>query len=441
MTSPGRPGGRGRPPQRGGPRTPARANPGRANPGRVAAVRTLASVDAGAHAEEALVAFLTSSTPEPDRGLAWHLVFGVLRHRSELDAALRPLLRQPLDALDGEVRAALRVGAFEILLARTSTYAAVDQAVEAARAAGAGRASGLVNAILRRVGPPDTLSRAEALNHPAWLVARWDARYGADATEAWCRANGAPPPLFVVARDDVDAVQARFAETGLIPSPASIAGEAVPGVLDLGPGVGRVEALPGFDDGAWWVQDAASAWVSDLVGPAAGTLLDACAAPGGKTLRHAAAGWQVTAADVAPERLDALHGSLERLRLQAPVVVHDWTRGPCAALGAFDAVLVDAPCTGLGTVRRHPEIRWRRGPFDPAQAAARQAAILRAAATHVRPGGALVYMVCSPEPEEGEQVVQAFVADNPAFTVAAVRATAPPTGGEDAFWGARLVRA
>lgn len=408
----------------------------RANPGRVAAARALVRADEGHHLEDALAELLPHG---PDRGLGWFLAFGVMRHRGQVDAALRPHLRQPLEGLDAPVRAVLRLGAFEKLHARTQPHAVVHQAVEVARALSAGRASGLVNAILRRVETPRALSRADRLDHPAWLVARWDARYGPEATERWCLANAEPPPLTVVTRD-VGAADALRA-AGLELSPARAAGRPIPGAFRVAGHAGPVPSLPGFEAGHLWVQDASSALVADLVGAGEGTrALDACAAPGGKTFRMASRGAHVTAVDASEHRLARVAEGARRLGLAPALRAHDWTQGPAPELGTFDAVLVDAPCTGLGTVRRHPEIRWRRVESDVARAAVRQRAILEGASAHVRPGGALIYAVCSAEPEEGEALVRAFLADHPEYELEEQIATAPPADDEDAFQAARLRR-
>lgn len=409
-----------------------------ANPGRIAAVRALIDVEEGAHLEDVLPQYAPSFPA--DRSLAWNLAFGVLRHRGQIDAALRGCLKQPIDALEAPVRCVLRVGAYERLLGRAKAYAVVDQGVEVARAVRAGRASGLVNAVLRRVEPAASPSRAEQLNHPAWLVSRWDDRYGEAATTAWCQANGEPPPISVAIKGDVASQIAAFRAQGLEPTPARAAGEEVPNVWTLGDSLGRIEELPGFEEGDWWIQDAASAWMTDLVPASAKEVLDACAAPGGKSFRLAARGHAVTSVDVSMPRLDAMGESLHRLGLSVARRKHDWMEGPIPGVGAFDAVLVDAPCTALGTVRRHPEIRWRRAPLDPMHAAARQKRILAEAATHVRPTGVLVYVVCSPEPEEGQQVVDAFLKAHPTFRLDETRCSAPPQHGEDAFFGVRMVR-
>lgn len=405
-----------------------------ASPARVAAVRALLDVEGGpAHLEDALERALPPGRgANPDRELAWFLAYGVQRRRSHVDAAIRAHVTRPLADLDPAVLATLRVGAFEALFARTRPHAVVHQAVEVAKAVGAGRAHGLVNAVLRKVRPVD-LTRSERLDHPAWLVDRWDARHGAAATEAWCLANGEVPPLFLVglpgAEPPADGV------------PATAGGVPVPDVWRL-PAQDPARR-PDFD--RFWVQDAAAVAVADLVGPVEGArVLDACAAPGGKTLRLLSRGAAaVLAADRDLGRLRRVAEAVERRGWSERVTVRtvDWTAPPEDLGPPFDAVLVDAPCSGLGTVRRHPEIRWRRVEGDLARAAGLQSTIVRAAARRVRPGGVLVYGVCSAEPEEGPAVVEGFLAAHPEFRLDRTLSTAPPVDGEDAHFGARLVRA
>lgn len=403
-----------------------------ANPGRVAAVRALVAVDEGRHLEEVLPELLPEDPR--DRALGWFLAFGVLRTRGQLDAALRPLLHQVLADLDPAVRATLRVGAFETYFGRAKAHAVVSQAVEAARSAGVGRASGLVNAVLRKLpeAPP------VHANHPLWLVERWRGRYG-EAAEAWLVANGEPPPVFIVAPNGLP--------DGLEGESVSVEGEhgdptVVPHVYRVTPS-GPVPDLPGFDAGAFWVQDLAAVRVADLVADAVGegsTVLDACAAPGGKSFRMISRGLSVTAVDKRSSRLAPLREGVARLGFELTAHAHDWTKGPMPEGGTFDAVLVDAPCTGLGTVRRHPEIRWRRQPSDLERAPQLQGQILSAAANHVAPGGVLVYAVCSPEPEEGRDVVRVFLERHPDFVQEAALDTAPPVQGEDAHAAVRLRR-
>ncbi len=378
--------------------------------------------DPGRVAEDGEAAFA-------DRELAWFLAYGVERRRGHVDAALRAHLTRPIGSLEPEVRVALRLGAYEALFARTRPHAVVHQAVELARTLGAGRAHGLVNAVLRRVAPVD-LSRVERLDHPAWLVARWDARYGREATERWCEANSEVPPLFLVG--------APGGEPPADGVPATVAGAVLPDVWR----VPAQDPSRRADFARFWVQDAAAVAVADLVAPVEGErVLDVCAAPGGKTLRLVSRGAKVVATDQNPARLRRVEDGLRRLgwndRTSTRVV--DWM-GKVPDLGEFDAVLVDAPCTGLGTVRRHPEIRWRRAEGDLAPAAEVQQCILTAAAQRVKSGGRLVYAVCSPEPEEGEQVVAAFLAKHPDFRLDTTLSTAPPQDGEDAHYAARLLR-
>lgn len=414
-----------------------RRSPKRANPGRLAAARALLAVDEGVHVDAALDRWAPSEGP--DRRLAWHLVLTVLRRRSTLDAALAPFLRRPLHRLDPPVRAALRVGAADKLLLRTKTHAAVHQAVEVTRGLGAHRATGLVNAVLRRVALVDDLPRAAALDHPDWLVGRWDDRYGEQATTGWCLRNNTAAPLTLVARDDAayealaDAVDAK---------PVDLGGSILERVLTL-ERHREIEAIPGYADGWFWVQDPASVRVADLAVrglPEGARVLDACAAPGGKALRLASAGVQVVAADNSEARLERLRENIGRVGLDVAVRRVDWTDGDATCGGPFDAVLVDAPCSGLGTTRRHPDIRWRRTVEDLPQRAALQRTILARAATQVAPGGVLVYAVCSPEPEEGAEVVSWFVERHHGFVLEEELRTAPPAGDEDAFYAARLVR-
>ncbi len=399
----------------------------RANPGRVAAARALIAVDKGAHVEDEL-AKRAPDAPR-DRALAWYLALGVLQRRATVDASLRPFLREPIGGLDPEVRAVLRIGAFEKLFARTPPHAAVSQAVEVAKKIGARRASGLVNAIVRKVKDPEDLSRADSLDHPAWLVARWDELFGEAATSAWCERNNQAAPRYIVCKG---------AEPPRFPHQTT----DVTGVYAVGGDVStRPDELPGFAEGEFWIQDIAAVRVADLVGAKPGmTVLDAAAAPGGKSFRLASHGAQVTAVDISDTRLDRTRQSAARLDLPVQVHVHDWLTGKSDDLGLFDAVLVDAPCTGLGTLRRHPEIRWRRQMVDTLRMPDTQLPILSSAAAHVASGGVLVYAVCSPEPREGEGVVAAFLADNPGFRLDSELRTYPSDADEDAHYAARMVR-
>lgn len=373
--------------------------------------------------------------------MAWFLVLGALQRRGQIDAALRDRLSRPIESLDPPVRVALRLGTFEKLFGRAAPHAVVHQGVELVRAIGAPRAAGLVNAVLRRVAPATSLAEHDALDHPAWLVARWSERYGADAARAWCEMNGTPAPLAVALHPRAADLPERWQREGLRVEPARAAGAIVPLAALIFDPPGAVPDLDGFERGDFWVQDPAAVAVADLVCAREGDrVLDACASPGGKSARLAAAGARVTSVDRS-DRLGLLDELSERLGLHVERVEHDWMSGPCAALDApFDAVLVDAPCTGLGTVRRHPEIRWRRQLPDLLAAAERQARILAAAATHVAPGGRLIYAVCSPEPEEGTGIVADFLRAHPDFVHHHALHTAPPQHHEDGHYAAVLTR-
>jgi 16S rRNA (cytosine967-C5)-methyltransferase len=221
----------------------------------------------------------------------------------------------------------------------------------------------------------------------------------------------------------------------------TVAGTVLADVLRLEPGAGGVRDLPGFADGAFWIMDPAAAAVADFTLAGEGTrVLDACAAPGGKSFRMVAAGAEVICVDRSPERLELLRSSAERLGFDLEIGRHDWTSGPLDGLEPVDVVLVDAPCTGLGTLRRHPEIRWRRVEEDIAAAAEVELAIVRNAANHVTRGGVLVYAVCSAEPEEGPDVVAALLKECPDFKLEAEFQTAPPQGDYDGHYAARLRR-
>ncbi len=406
------------------PRRPRGSRNPRLNPGRLAAGRALLAVERGAHAEDMLARLAPDD--DADRRLAWHLVLGVLRRQGALDHVLAAVGGRSLRKVDPPARVALRIGLFELASSRTATHAAVDQAVELCRRLGGRRATGFVNAVLRRAGQ-QPLPDDPWLELPDWLATAWR-----PTMKAWVQRLSSPPPLCGVWRDPAAPV------TVLESRPVTAGGVSVPGAFSLTDSSGAVDALPGFAEGAWWVMDPAAAAVADLCRAGQGDrVLDACAAPGGKSLRLASLGAEVVATDLSPDRLARVDEAAARTGLAVQTRVHDWLEGPADELGRFDVVLVDAPCTGLGTIRRHPEIRWRRQPTDPAAMALRQRRILANAATHVADGGRLVYAVCSPMPEEGEAVVATLTG----WTVVQAFATVPPAGDEDAFQGFVLQRA
>ncbi len=396
----------------------------RTNPGRVAVVQVLLAVDQGEHVEDAL-ARLAPVDPG-DRALAWNLAMGVLRRRSGLDAVLVKAARRSVRTMDGATLAILRMAIYERRYTRVPAHATVDQAVEVAKAVGVGHAAGFVNAVLRHQDGFDA-SHEDWLGHPAWLRDRWRGRHGT-AADIWMEANNRPASVYLVAKEDPAGVARAFQHAGVPLAP--VGGDVFR--IDT---PGSIPELPGFAEGRWWIMDPAAVAVADLVGELApGTeVLDACAAPGGKSFRLAARGCRVTATDVDPERLVRVTDGAERLGLPVVTDTHDWTAGP--RKGAFDVVLVDAPCTGLGTLRRHPDIRWRRHYHDVTAAASRQKAILMNTAQVVRPGGALVYAVCSPEPEEGADVARKL-----GWPIEETFDNAPGLDGQDVFWAVRMRR-
>ena len=308
----------------------------------------------------------------------------------------------PADA--PRVETALLIGAAQILWLGVPDHAAVDLSVRLVQSdRRALHYAGLVNAVLRRVARDGAQRLAgmdtALLDTPDWLMARWIKNYGDETARAIALANRQEPALDLTVKSDpahwASAFGGRVLPTG-----------SVRAVVH-----GPVPSLPGYQDGAWWVQDAAAALPVGLLGDVAGrTVADLCAAPGGKTAQLAAAGAQVTAVDRAPKRLERLQQNLARLSLAAETVAADvaeWQGGP------FDAVLLDAPCSSTGTIRRHPDIPWLKREADIVALAALQRRLLANAVELTKPGGTLVYCVCSLEPEEGADLVREFLAAEP----------------------------
>lgn len=337
-----------------------------------------------------------------DRAFARLLATTVLRRLGSLEAVLARFLSRPLPREAGHAMAVLLTGAAQLLFLDTPAYAAVDAAVKLTRSARRSqRYEGLVNAVLRRVGEhgPASLAGLDtiALDVPDWLMARWSRRYGEATARAIAATSLQEAALDLAVKGDAAIWAARL--DGMVLATGGI----------RRPAGGRVEALAGFAEGAWWVQDAAAQLPVRLLGDVSGLhVADLCAAPGGKTAQLAAAGALVTAVDFAPERIARLVENMARLRLDVQPVVADaaaWQPGR-----TFDVVLLDAPCTATGTIRRHPDILRLKRPEDVAKLAAVQARLLVNAATLVRHGGRLVYCTCSLEPEEGELQVEAMLA-------------------------------
>jgi 16S rRNA (cytosine967-C5)-methyltransferase len=329
---------------------------------------------------------------ERDRRLARAIASTALRRHGTIRTLLDRLIERKPPRSRGFFHV-LEVAAAQILFMQVADHAAVSIAVDEIAADPKVRhLKGLANAVLRRLARErDSLLATldVSVDTPDWLWSRWVAAYGAETAAAIATAHRTEPPLDLSVKDDAagwaDRLGGRLTATGSVR------------LADAG----SIEALPGYAEGAWWVQDMAAALPARLLGDVAGKrVADLCAAPGGKTAELAAAGAEVTAVDISANRLKRLSANLARLHLSAETVaanVLDWQP---AAL--FDAVLLDAPCSATGTIRRHPDIPWLKTPEDIATLAAVQARMIDRAAHLLKPGGMLVYCTCSLEPEEGE---------------------------------------
>jgi 16S rRNA (cytosine967-C5)-methyltransferase len=349
--------------------------------------------------------------PDRDRALTRALVATVLRRLGTLRHLIGVFLDRGLPKEAPRTETALLIGAAQILFLEVPDHAAVDLAVRLVQADRyAARHAGLVNAVLRRIAREGaarlTALDTAALDTPEWLVARWIATYGESTARAIAAANGCEPALDLTVKSDPELWAAK------------LGGRVLPTGSIRMIAHGTVTALPGFAEGAWWVQDAAASLPSRLLGDVAGLrVADLCAAPGGKAAQLAAAGAHVTAVDRSPARLARLEENLKRLSLAAELVcadVAEWTAEP------FDAVLLDAPCSSTGTIRRHPDVPWLKQPADIGKLAGLQHRLIERAAALTKPGGTLVYCVCSLEPEEGEDIVAGLLAQEPSIQRARV---------------------
>jgi 16S rRNA (cytosine967-C5)-methyltransferase len=339
--------------------------------------------------------------PARDRALVRALVAMVLRRLGTLRHLLGLLLERGLPKEAPRVETALLTGAAQILFLDVPDHAAVDLAVRLVQGdRHAAHFAGLVNAVLRRLTREGAARLAEldtaALDTPKWLMERWVGAYGEPTARAIAAASTSEPALDLTVKND----SALWAERlgGWVLSTGTVR------LIAHGP----VTALPGFADGAWWVQDAAAALPVRLLGNVAGVrVADLCAAPGGKAAQLAVAGAHVTAVDRSPARLARLEENLKRLSLTAELVcadVAEWEAAP------FDAVLLDAPCSSTGTIRRHPDVPWLKQPADIEKLAGLQRRLIERAVALTKPGGTLVYSTCSLEPDEGEAIVDALLA-------------------------------
>lgn len=445
-------------------------------PARLAAYEVLRTVRTGrADLGSALARERRRLEDERDRALTGEIATGTLRWQGAFDHVIAAFTGRPLTKLDPEVLDILRMTMFQILhLERIPVSAAVKDAVDLTGKAGKRSAAGLVNAVLRRVSrerdrlplperqaPPSAAARqapasaaaSEAreaalqylsitLSHPRWLVARWLDRYGFENAEAWARFNNSPAPLTLRANTlkiSRAELASRLGELGIEVDPSARAGDAL--VVRHG----NPLATPLHGEGLFVIQDEASQLVGSFAGARAGErVLDACASPGGKTIEMAAAmngRGLIVAADVRDRRVELLRQTLARSGASNVAVVQADAAARLPFGPVFDRVLLDVPCSGLGTVRRDPDLKWRRHEDDLPALAATQLAMLEHAAAVVRDGGSIVYATCSSEPEENDDVVDRFLAAHPQFRQDGSRfRTLPFEDGLEAFFAATLVK-
>ena len=361
------------------------------------------TLDKGLDLEAAMDASRTFRRLEgPDRGFARAIAGAALRGIGRIDYALGGMVQRPLADMEPEVRAVLCAGAAQLWMLGVADHAAVSATVEAAgKWHEARRGGGLVNAVLRRAArEADAFHNAPPTSiWPDWMAAKLKAALGPERADAMARLQLEEPPIDITLKAGADPVA--WAE--------KLGGTVLPsGSVRLASGAGLTD-LPGYADGMWWVQDVAASLPARLIGDIAGKrVADLCAAPGGKAMQLASAGAKLTAVEISRQRIGRLRENAERARLAMTIVEQDArTWRPDAPL---DAILLDAPCSALGILRRHPEGAWRRDPKDMARFPTTQAQLVEAAAAMLRPGGRLVYSVCTPAPEEGRDIVEAALA-------------------------------
>jgi 16S rRNA (cytosine967-C5)-methyltransferase len=347
--------------------------------------------------------------PDRDRALMRRLVATILRKLGTLGHVLSRLLDRGMPTDAPRAQSALLIGAAQILWMDVPDHAAVDLSVRLVQSdRRAAKYAGLVNAVLRRCAREGegliAEVKAEMLDLPPWLIKRWIAHYGEGTAREMAAAIGVEPSLDLTVKADA-AQWANRLHGMMLPT------GSVRTLLQ-----GSVTMLPGFAEGQWWVQDAAAALPAKLLGEIAGkAVLDLCAAPGGKTAQLALAGAEVTAVDRSPARMARLRDNLTRLSLQAEAIVADACEWQSPNPDGFDAILLDAPCTSTGTIRRHPDVAWLREENDIAQLTALQTRLLQKAVSQLKSGGRLVYCTCSLEPEEGEGAIAGLLEAEPAL--------------------------
>ena len=411
--------------------------------------------------------------PDPrDIGLVNAMIQGVLRQQGYLDWLINRFARHPLNKMKPRTRQALRLGVFQLLfLHRIPAAAAINETVNGLKVSRQPRwLIDFVNGVLRSINraratllAPDSseLPDPARLNHPTWLLDRWQARYGASALEEICRLNNTPPALVLrvqTNRISCPDFQTLLASHNIKARPGGLAPDSL--VLDNGP---PVPEIPGYDEGLFVVQDQGAQLIGMLMSPLADSpYLDGCAGLGGKTGELAArlpTGGKVIAVEPHLARVALLRANLAKIGLLDRVDIYQMTLEDYArdTKLSFRGILLDVPCSGLGVIRRHPEIRWTRHADDLPGYQTKQLALLTSAAPLLMPGGVLVYATCSSEPEENEEVIRLFLASHPDFTLtpcapllpesalpfvteAGFLQTTPNLSGMDGFFAARLAK-
>ncbi|WP_096702011.1 transcription antitermination factor NusB [Magnetospirillum sp. 15-1] len=421
---------------------------------RVIAVDLLSAVlDKGRLLDEVLDDPRLAKLDERDRGFVRMLLGTTLRRLGQIDALIEHCVEKPMRAGAAWAEHALRLGICQLLFLDVAPHAAISTTVDLVKGGSQAGFAKLLNAVLRRLDREGrelvAAQDAPLLNTPEWLWRSWCRAYGEEIAHAIAAAHLMEAPVDITVAADprgwAEKLEAEILPTGSLRRAAG----------------GSIAALPGFSEAAWWIQDAAAALPARLLGDITGrSVADLCAAPGGKALQLAVAGGKVTAVDRSAKRLVRLTENLKRLGLSAKVVEAD--AGAWTPPEPFDAILLDAPCSATGTLRRHPDVARHKNPAEVMKLAAVQARLLRAAIAMLKPGGILVYCTCSLEPEEGPEQIEALLAEGAPMTRLPIRAdevgglaelitpegdlrTLPchlaDKGGMDAFFACRLQKA
>jgi len=395
----------------------------------------------GAYSNLALTERLRRTKLDPrDTGLATELVYGTIGRLNTLDFYLAPSLKTPLDRLDPWVRNLLRMTVYQLVyLERVPDFAAINEAVEIAKRRGA-KASGFINGVLRATlrTKADIRMPSRERNwtkrvslehsHPEWLVKLWEERFGRETAEAICAANNERPHVSLrvnthrISRDDL---LAELAEQGVEARASQLSPFGI--VLEAGLDITK---LPAFRDGLCTVQDESSMLVAQVLDPKPGMrVLDCCAAPGGKTTHIAELmedRGEVIAVDIHDHKIELIQHMTRRLGLLSIITKAGDIRDVIGEEEPFDAILLDAPCSGLGVIRRKPDLKWQKVPGDVQEIAQIQRDLLRIAAAKLKPGGVLVYSTCTVLPEENQDLVHAFLAEHPDFEQDEIAGHLPP---------------